>query len=286
MSTPVNTPHFFLYEDIVRRALREDLGEAGDITTDSIVSSSTRAKGLIFSRSPGRVAGIEVAVSIFRLLDSRVETQIQCNDGTDVNPNDVLAQFQGEARALLSSERTALNILGRLCGVATATNKIVQAIQGTSTKVVCTRKTTPALRVLEKYAVRVGGGFNHRFGLDDAVLIKDNHLNLVGGVKPAVLSVRKKIGHTVKIEVEVETLDQLEQAIELKVDAVLLDNMDRAKVVEAVQMVNGRLVVEVSGGIQPENALELAVSGVDLLSVGWLTHSASAMDLSFEVQSV
>ena len=283
MSHTLTPPHFLLYEDVIRRALQEDLGEAGDVTTDAVVSPSLEGRACILTRSAGRIAGVDVAASVFRLLDPGIETLIRLYDGADAEADDIVVSIHGQARALLSAERSALNILGRLCGIATATRDIVEAVRETPVKVVCTRKTTPGLRALEKYAIRVGGGFNHRFGLDDAVLVKDNHLTLAGGIRQAVESVRETIGHTVKIEVEVETLDQLQEAIELKVDAVLLDNMTPDQVEEAVQMVNKRVVLEVSGGIIKENAAQFAASGVDILSVGWLTHSAPTLDLACEV---
>mgnify|MGYP001246371743 CR=1 FL=1 len=283
MSHKLTPPHFLLYEDVIRRALREDLGEAGDLTTEAVVPPNLEVRALISTRSAGRIAGVDVATSVFRLLDPEIEPLVKLYDGSDAQSNDLVVAFHGQARALLSGERSALNILGHLCGIATATREVVEAVRETSVKVVCTRKTHPGLRTLEKYAVRVGGGFNHRFGLDDAVLIKDNHLALSGGVRQAVESVRKTIGHTLKIEVEVGTLEQLEEAIELKVDAVLLDNMTPVQVEAAVRMANRRVVLEVSGGITKENAARLAASGVDILSVGWLTHSAPALDLACEL---
>lgn len=286
MSYELTSPHFLLYEDVIRRALREDLGEAGDLTTEAVVPPDLEVKALILARSAGRIAGVDVATSVFRLLDPEIKSLVELHDGSDAQANDLVVAFHGQARALLSGERSALNILGHLCGIATATREVVEAVRETSVKVVCTRKTHPGLRTLEKYAVRVGGGFNHRFGLDDGVLIKDNHLALSGGVRQAVESVRKTIGHTLKIEVEVGTLEQLEEAIELKVDAVLLDNMTPVQVEAAVRMVNRRVILEVSGSITKENAARLAASGVDILSVGWLTHSAPALDLACEFVAI
>lgn len=271
-----------LYEGIVRRTLEEDLGRAGDITTDSIVRSGTRGVGRIVARSAGCVAGIEVAGASFRLLDPDVKIALQVRDGDEVAAGEVLCVAEGSARNLLMGERTALNFLGHLSGIAAATHSIVKRI-GSSTRVLCTRKTTPGLGVLEKYAVRAGGGFNHRFGLDDGVLIKENHLALVGSIEEAVRRVRLRVGHMVKVEVEVETLDQLRQALNQDIDAVLLDNMSVSKVFEALQLVKGRVLVEVSGGLTLEKALEMAEVGVDLLSIGWLTHSAPALDVAFEV---
>ena len=259
------------------------MGRAGDLTTDAIVPPNLEVSARVISRSPGCIAGVEVAACTFRLLDPSVRVDVGVSDGSTVQSGDTLAVVKGLSRALLTAERTALNILGRLSGIATATHNIVGKIENSLTKVVCTRKTTPGLRSLEKYAVRAGGGFNHRFGLDDAVLIKDNHLIIAGGIRQAVEEVRKVIGHTVKIEVEVDTLEQLEETLEVQVDAVLLDNMELETVKKAVQIVDKRLVIEVSGGITPENAVELAAVGVDLISLGWLTHSAPALDVSLDI---
>ena len=275
--------HPLVYENVLRCALQEDLGRAGDLTTDAIVPPNLEVSAGVISRSPGCIAGVEVAAYTFRLLDPSVRVDVGVSDGSTVQSGDTLAVVKGLSRALLTAERTALNILGHLSGIATATHNIVGKIENSLTKVVCTRKTTPGLRLLEKYAVRAGGGFNHRFGLDDAVLIKDNHLIIAGGIRQAVEEVRKVIGHTVKIEVEVDTLEQLEETLEVQVDAVLLDNMELETVKQAVQTVDKRLVVEVSGGITPESAVELAAVGVDLISLGWLTHSAPALDVSLDI---
>jgi nicotinate-nucleotide pyrophosphorylase (carboxylating) len=276
--------HPLLWEPIVRQALAEDLGRAGDLTTDAIVPREARARARIVARAPGRIAGLEPACGAFRLLAPEVEIELVRRDGADAGAGDLLARVAGPARALLSAERTALNLLGHLSGIATVTRGIVRAIQGHRARVVCTRKTTPGLRALEKHAVRMGGGANHRFGLDDAVLIKDNHLALAGSVTEAVARARAYVGHLVKVEVEVDTLEQLDQALAVGVDAVLLDNMDPATLAEAVRRVAGRAVTEASGGITPETAPAVAATGVDLLSVGWLTHSAPALDVALEVE--
>lgn len=272
-----------LYEEIVRRELLDDLGRAGDLTTDSIVPTGVLAEGKIRNRQPACVAGIEIAASAFRILDRDVEGEILKRDGTDVEENEVLAILRGSARTLLQGERTALNLLGHLSGVATATRDMVRRISGSGCRVVCTRKTTPGLRSLDKYAVRVGGGFNHRFGLDDAVLIKENHIAVAGNISEAVTRVRRSIGHMVKVEVEVETLVQLREALGQEIDAVLLDNMDIETLRQAVKLAKGRVLTEVSGGITPDNVSQLAATGVDLLSVGYLTHSAPALDVTFEI---
>ena len=273
------------YQDTVQRALREDLGRAGDLTTDSIVDVHIQATALIVARRSGRIAGLEVALSAFYLLDSSVETEIRRADGCDARAADTLAVIKGPARCLLSAERTALNILGRLSGIATATHQIVSAIHAYPTKVVCTRKTTPGLRTLEKYAVRAGGGANHRFGLDDAILIKDNHRLIAGGVTEAIRRARRSVGHLVKIEVEVDTLEQLEEALSLNVDAVLLDNMSHETLAQGARMAKGKAITEASGGITPDNAIAVAATGVDLLSVGWITHSAPALDVALDFDS-
>jgi nicotinate-nucleotide pyrophosphorylase (carboxylating) len=272
-----------IYEDIVRRALAEDLGRAGDLTTDAIVAHTDMTMAHIVARTAGRIAGLEVAASAFTILDPRVSVEHLIADGCDARANEVLATVKGPGRPILSAERTALNLLGRLCGIATCTRDIVTAIAGWQCKVVCTRKTTPGLRALEKYAVRAGGGANHRFGLDDGVLIKDNHRAVAGSVTEAVRRVRRHIGHMVKIEVEVDTMQQLQEALGLEVDAVLLDNMPAPALAEAVRLAKGRALTEASGGITPQTAPEIAATGVDLLSVGWITHSAPALDVALDI---
>ncbi len=271
------------YEEAVRRALAEDLGRGPDWTTDSIFAPDLLAKAQIVAREEGRVAGVEVAAEAFRQVDPSCRVNILLEDGADAPAGGVILEVEGPARALLTAERTALNFLGRLSGVATATRAMVRQVQGTRARIVDTRKTTPGLRVLEKYAVRCGGGFNHRFGLDDAVLIKDNHRALAGGVRPAVEAVRAHTGHTVKLELEVDTLEELREALEMKVDAVLLDNMPPAVLKQAVEMIRGRAVAEASGGITLATVREVAESGVDLISSGALTHSTRCLDVSLDV---
>lgn len=260
----------------------EDFGGRGDATTDAVVLPEDKADSRIVARAPGRIAGLDVAGCAFRLLDSSLSFEICIDDGKDAQAGDTIAIVRGAARPILSAERTALNFLGRLSGVATATRDIVARIAGSSARVVCTRKTTPGLRVLEKYAVRAGGGSNHRFGLDDAVLIKDNHIAVAGGVAEAIRRVRNRAGHLVKIEVEVDALDQLEIALKETIDAVLLDNMPVGTLTEAVRLVNRRVITEASGGITPQTAPAVAASGVDLISIGWITHSAPVLDLSLD----
>jgi nicotinate-nucleotide pyrophosphorylase (carboxylating) len=276
-------PYPLLYEDTVRRALIEDLGRAGDLTTDAIVSFEEEAVASVIARAEGRIAGLEIALHAFRCLDTRVRAEILMADGSDASAGDRLAVVRGPARAILSGERTALNFLGRLCGIATATRGVVAAIAPYAANVVCTRKTTPGLRALEKYAVRAGGGSNHRFGLDDAVLIKDNHRLIAGGITEAVKRVRSYTGHMVKIEVEVDTLSELEEALGLGVDAILLDNMPVDMLAQGVRMAKGKALTEASGGITPANAAVIAATGVDLLSLGWITHSSPALDVSLDL---
>ena len=271
------------YESLVRAALVEDLGRAGDLTSNAIVPPGARATGYLMARRGGCLAGLPVAATAFRLMDPDVDFTFHRHDGDVVEADQTLAVIRGSARGLLSAERTALNFLGRLSGIASATQGLAQAVQGYATRVVCTRKTTPGMRLLEKYAVRCGGGANHRFGLDDAVLIKDNHLVVAGGITEAVRRVHAAVGHLVKVEVEVDTLAQLEEALSCRIDAVLLDNMSPEQLADAVRMVGGRVLTEASGGITPDTARDMAAAGIDLLSAGWLTHSAAALDVALDV---
>jgi nicotinate-nucleotide pyrophosphorylase (carboxylating) len=273
------------YEGLVREALREDLGRAGDLTTDAIVAADRSARGVIVFRGEGRVAGLDVALAAFRELDPAARVHILVPEGNDAEAGESVAVVDSLARAVLSAERVALNFLGRLSGIATATRDVVRSLEGTTAKVVCTRKTTPCLRALEKYAVRVGGGSNHRFGLDDAVLVKDNHRALAGGVAAAVVRVRAHVGHMVKVEVEVDTLDELREALDLGVDVVLLDNMTLPMLREAAALARGRALLEASGGITPATARAVAECGVDMISLGWLTHSVRNQDLALDIEA-
>ncbi len=271
-----------MIEPAVRAALLEDLGRAGDITTDAIVPVDARTATALVARQDGVVAGIDFARTAFRLIDPAIEAVVERPDGSRLAPGDRIATIKGPARGILTGERTALNFLCHLSGIASATRGIVDAIAGTRAQVCCTRKTMPGLRAAQKYAIRVGGGSNHRFGLDDAVLIKDNHVAIAGGVRAAVERARAHVGHMVKIELEVDTLAQLEEALRLRVDAVLLDNMGPETLRQAVAMVDGRAITEASGRIRPDTAPAIAASGVDLLSVGWLTHSATVLDIGLD----
>lgn len=272
----------FVIEPVVRQALIEDLGRAGDVTTDAIIPADATATVAIVSREAGVVAGLRCAELAWQLVDPRIIIAIHLPDGSRVEPGSVIATASGPARGILTGERVALNFLGQLSGVATATRRVADAIAHTRARVADTRKTVPGLRALQKYAVRCGGGANHRFGLDDAVLIKDNHIAVAGGVRPAVEAARENAGHLVKVEVEVDNLDQLTEVLELGVDAVLLDNMGPEQLRAAVALVAGRAITEASGRITLETAVALAEAGVDLISSGALTHSSRVLDVGLD----
>lgn len=271
-------------EPLVRAALLEDLGRAGDITSDSIVPAGLNTRTVLVARQPGVVAGLDLARLALELIDARIFVRVERLDGAVVAAGDRIAVITGPARGILTAERTALNYLCHLSGIATATAAVVAAVRGYGAKIVCTRKTTPGLRALEKYAVRAGGGGNHRFGLDDAVLIKDNHVAIAGGVREALRRARAGAGHLVKIELEVDTLEQLVEALDEGVDAVLLDNMNPEMLTKAVALVGGRALTEASGRITPATAPAVAASGVDLISIGWLTHSAPILDIGLDFE--
>ena len=272
-------------EPLVRAALLEDLGRAGDITTDAIVPTQAHAETALVARQAGVVAGLDLALLAFKLVDPAIIASAERPDGARLAPGDVIATVVGPARGILTAERVALNFLCHLSGIATATAAIVEAVRGHRARITCTRKTTPGLRAVQKYAVRVGGGANHRFGLDDAVLIKDNHIAAAGGIRPAVERVRASIGHLVKVEVEVDTLVQLEEALAVGVHAVLLDNMQPEELRRAVAMVDGRAITEASGGVTPTTAPSIAATGIDLISIGWLTHSVTALDIGLDYRA-
>ena len=271
-----------LYRPLIERALREDLGLAGDVTTNALVAAETRVEAHLTARQAGCLAGLPVALEVFRLLDPEIAVEVAQHDGAEVRADTVIATLEGPARAILTGERTALNFLTHLSGIATATRQAVEAVKPHAARVACTRKTTPGLRGLEKYAVRVGGGVNHRFGLFDGMLIKDNHIAAAGGLREAVDHARAALGHMMKIEVEVDTLDQLAMAMQTQVDAVLLDNMSPDQVREAVTFVAGRAITEASGNIRPDTLRSYAATGVDLISLGWLTHSTPGLDLGLD----
>ena len=274
-----------IIEPLVRNALLEDLGLAGDITSTAVIPADHRSVVVMAAREPGVIAGLDAAELAFQLVDPAIRMSRHIADGATVAPDDIIATIEGPSRGLLTGERTALNFLSHLSGIASVTAEIVTAIADTKASVACTRKTTPGLRALEKYAVRAGGGMNHRFALYDAVLIKDNHIAVAGGVREAIRRARQGVGHLVKIEVEVDTLVQLHEAMEEAVDAVLLDNMTPQQLREAVEIVAGRAITEASGRINPQTAAAIAATGVDLISIGWITHSAPVLDIGLDFES-
>ncbi|MGC1556886.1 MAG: carboxylating nicotinate-nucleotide diphosphorylase [Methylovirgula sp.] len=271
-----------LIEPLVRAALLEDLGQAGDVTTDAVVPPAAHAEATFVARQPGIVAGLDLARLSFELLDPAIEFDIEKPDGGKIASGETIAVVRGPARGILTAERTALNFLCHLSGIATATAAAVAAVKGSKARIVCTRKTIPGLRALERYAVRAGGGANHRFGLYDAVLIKDNHIAIAGSVTEALRRARKNVGHMVKIEVEVDSLAQLREALAFGIDAVLLDNMDPRTLAEAVAVVGGRVITEASGGVSLDNVATIAACDVDLISIGLLSHSAPALDIGLD----
>jgi nicotinate-nucleotide pyrophosphorylase (carboxylating) len=271
-----------LVQAAVRQALDEDLGLAGDVTTNATIAAEARAQGVIAARKPGVVAGMALAEAAFRALDPAVAIEVVAGDGARVAAGGTICRIAGNARALLTAERVALNFLGQLSGVATLTRQFADAIAGTGAAIVDTRKTTPGLRAFQKHAVRCGGGKNHRFGLYDAVLIKDNHVVAAGGIGAAIEAARAHAGHMVRIEVEVDGLAQLAEVLRHRIDAVLLDNMPPAMLAEAVAMVGGRVLTEASGGVTLTSVRSIAETGVDLISVGALTHSAPVLDIGLD----
>ena len=276
-----------MLEPMVRAGLLEDLGRAGDITTDAIVPPGQLSRVVLAARDPGVVAGLDLARLAFCLVEPRLRFTAHVADGGRVEPGEAIASVEGPSRGILMGERVALNYLCHLSGIATATARLVHAVRHTGARICCTRKTIPGLRAVQKAAVRAGGGSNHRFGLDDAVLIKDNHIAMAGGVAPAIRRARDRIGHLVKIEVETDTLAQLEEGLSVGgagvgADAFLLDNMTVATLREAVAMIGGRAVAEASGRITPETAPAIAGTGVDLISAGWLTHSVTVLDIGLD----
>ncbi len=275
-------PHALLIDPIVRRALEEDFGRAGDVTSDLVVASDMAASANLVARGTGIVSGLVVAARTFALIDSDTSFGAKTPDGSPAESGRALAALEGNARSLLSGERVALNFIGHLSGIATATRALVDTVAGTKARIVCTRKTTPGLRVLEKYAVRCGGGFNHRFGLDDALLIKDNHLAASGGIRPAIERARAGLGHMAKIELEVDTLAQLEEALALGVDTILLDNMTVNDLKSAVALTRGRAILEASGGVTLATVRSIAECGVDYISSGAITHSAPCLDVALD----
>ena len=282
MATPP-LPDMIL-DPLVRAALMEDLGTCGDLTTRTVIPTGTRATARLRAREAGGVSGLQVACIAFRLVDPSLALRLRHADGDRVTPGETLVEIEGEAASILSGERVALNFAGRLSGIATLTAAFVAETRGTRARITCTRKTTPGLRIVEKQAVLHGGGFNHRFSLSDAILVKDNHIAAVGGVRPVLRAIRAQASHMVRVEIEVDRLDQLEEVLdEGGADVVLLDNMDTATLREAVRITAGRLVLEASGTMRQERIAQVAATGVDYISVGALTHSARTMDLGLDL---
>lgn len=271
-----------LVEPIVRAALAEDLGRAGDITSQACIPADARMDARFVARKAGVLSGLGCARLAFAALDPEIRFDAHLSDGATLKPGEPIASVSGSARVILAAERTALNLMGRLSGIASLTAAYVAQASGTRARIIDTRKTTPLLRALEKYAVRCGGGANHRFGLDDAILIKDNHVAACGGVGEAVRRARTAAGHMVKLEVEVDSLDQLREALEAAPDIVMLDNFDLADLQTAVALASGRVVLEASGGVSLETVAAIARTGVDLISVGALTHSAPVLDIGLD----
>ena len=289
MTTSLLCPDAFLspieIDAAVTRALAEDLGRAGDVTSTATIPEDARARAVVVAREAGVIAGLPLVAATLRKLAADVEIAATHRDGANVAARTALMTVAGPARAILAAERTALNFLGHLSGIASATHEFVRRIAGTRTRFCCTRKTTPGLRAIAKYAVRCGGGFNHRFGLDDAMLIKDNHIAVAGGIRAVLERARAAAGHLVKIEIEVDTLDQLREVLAVGLaDAVLLDNMAPATLRKAVEMVAGKFPLEASGGITLDTIAAVAASGVDYASSGWITHSAPNLDVALDIE--
>lgn len=271
-----------LIEDAVARALAEDLGDAGDITSAACIPADAMSRAVLASRKAGVIAGVDVAAAAFHMVDADIEISVEKEDGARVNPKDAVMRIEGPARGILTAERVALNFLGRMSGVATLTAAFVDEVRGTHARIVCTRKTTPLLRAFEKYAVRCGGGSNHRFGLYDAVMIKDNHIVAAGGVAEALKAAKAAVGHMTAIEIEVETLEQMEEALEHGARIILLDNMSLDDLRLAVSLNKGRAVLEASGGVTLDSVKAIAATGVDVISSGAITHSAPCLDLGLD----
>ncbi|MBT8471126.1 MAG: carboxylating nicotinate-nucleotide diphosphorylase [Marinicaulis sp.] len=271
-------------EDIVRRALKEDFGDAGDITTKSTIPADAQSKAVIAARQAGVIAGVQAGLAAFRLVDPTIEIKVAKGDGASVKKGDTVFELNGPSRGILSAERTALNFLGHLSGIATATAQFVNAIKNTGAKIAGTRKTTPGLRAVEKHAIRCGGGSSHRYGLYDAVMIKDNHIVAAGGFEKALAAAKSYVGHMVKVEVEIDRLDQLDAALKGGAHVIMLDNMSAEDMKKAVKRVGGRAILEASGNVTLETIRAIAETGVDVISSGWLTHSAPNLDLGMDFQ--
>jgi nicotinate-nucleotide pyrophosphorylase (carboxylating) len=272
----------FYYDELIERALREDINYI-DVTTDNLIPEEHSSNAIFLAKENGVLCGLDVALRVLGMLDPGIICEVLHSDGDMLEQSDVIARVQGKTRALLKGERTALNLMQHMSGIATATRRAVNAVEGTRASICDTRKTTPGLRALEKYAVTVGGGKNHRFNLSDAALIKDNHIDAVGSIKKAMEIMRKNTGHMVKIEVEARTIDEFSQALEAGADIIMLDNMSPMTMRLAVGLASGKVPLEASGGITEESLREVAATGVDLISIGALTHSVKALDISMKL---
>jgi len=275
----------FAVDEVIRTALQEDIHYL-DTTTDLMIPADARASARFLAKAEGVVCGLDVALRVFALLDDAFEAEVYLPEGSHVSPGDLIARVEGHTRALLEGERTALNLLQHMSGIATATAKAVEKVRGTRAVITDTRKTLPGLRALQKYAVTVGGGKNHRFNLSDGAMLKDNHIDAAGGIPQAVAAIREKLGHMVKLEVETRNLDEVRQALDAGVDIIMLDNMDCSSMAEAVRIVDGRALLEASGGIREETLRPVAETGVDIISIGALTHSVTALDISMKIQKI
>ena len=274
-----------ILEPIVRMALAEDLGRGGDITSDNVIPSEARARVVMATRESGVIAGLDAAETAFRIVDASLTIKRLKPEGAEVKAGDEVMEIEGHALSILTAERVALNFVGHLSGIATLTQKMVRAVGNHKAKICSTRKTTPGLRALEKYAVRAGGGINHRLGLDDAILIKDNHIAIAGGVTPALRRAKESAGHMIKIEIEVDTLEQLREVLTQGADVIMLDNMSLEDMAEAVKLVDGCAIVEASGGVTLERIPKIAATGVDMISSGALTHSAPNFDIGLDFKA-
>ncbi len=278
----MNTLSPLQYEDLVKKTVLEDIGSAGDLTTNFFVPKDHHQSATITARENGVLAGIDIALFAFQALKYDLKIIKHATDGAKIEKGQPIATIEGQARAILTAERTALNLASHLSGIATMTAKMVDAVSGTNARITDTRKTLPGLRALQKYAVRCGGGVNHRFGLDGAVMVKDNHLAAFPSWEKGIAALRKNLGHTVKVEVEVDNLEQLKRLLPLPVDIVLLDNMDCATLAKAVKMVAGKMITEASGNVNLDTVTAIADTGVDIISSGALTHSVKALDLGLD----
>lgn len=274
-------PQFYI-DDVIKRAITEDINYI-DVATDYLLDENEKSKAKFIAKADGVLCGIEVAMRVFQLLDEKFTYTLYQKDGENVKKGDIIAEIEGRTIYLLKGERTALNLLQHMSGIATLTNECVKQIEGTEATIADTRKTLPGLRSLQKYAVTCGGGKNHRYNLSDCAMLKDNHIDAKGGITPAVKALREKIGHTVKIEVETRTLEEVKEALSAGADIIMLDNMDNDTMAEAVKIVNKKALLEASGNLTPERLRSVALLGVDILSIGALTHSVSAFDISMRM---